>query len=124
MATSPLPIRTVAPADSELVRLYNQTDRAFTHGLTLADERHTVIQYKLAAHSFGKVAPEVASMWLEWFPNQVVTAEEAVTAVQGARKEADVAKEQLAEAQKKIEELQAKLPKESPAPKSRKKDIT
>jgi len=119
MANPPMPVRTVAPEEHELVRLYNQTDRKFMHDVILDNKDHTVIKYELKAHSFGKVAPEIAKLWLEWFPNQVVSAEDAVGAVQGSRREAEIAKEQLAAAQKRIEELEKKTV-EKPVSKQRK----
>jgi len=114
MANPPMPVRTVAPEEHELVRLYNQTERKFMHDIILDNKDHTVIKYDLKAHSFGKVAPEIAKMWLEWFPNQIVSAEDAVGAVQGSRRDAEIAKEQLAQAQKRIEELEKKVSDKTP----------
>jgi hypothetical protein len=106
-----MPIRTSAPAEHELVRIYNQSDRAFLHEIVLDDKDHTVIKYKLAGHTFGRVAPEVAALWLDWYKNEVVSADDAVAAVQGARKETEDYKAKLEAANKRIAELESQAAK-------------
>ena len=121
MANPPMPIRETAPAEHELVRLYNQSDRAFLHEIVLGDKDHTVIRYKLAGHTFGRVAPEVAALWLDWYKNEVVSADDAVAAVQGARKETEDYKAKLEAAEKRIAELEQQAAK--PVPRRRGQDM-
>lgn len=104
-----------SPSQSGLVRLYNKTERKFTH--ELADETGKRTRYELPAGTFGKVPSQVADLWIRMFPGQVVTDEEAHASISGMKAE-------LEAAQKKIEELEkakATASAAAPASKPRKK---
>lgn len=93
-------LRKKAPSPEELVRIYNSAEGALRHDLVLADD--SKVTYFVAGGSFGKVAPEIAAQWMQMFPNRVSTDKEAIESA--GRKDAD-----LAAAQKRIEELEARL---------------
>lgn len=80
----------------EMVRLYNKTERKFSHELTL-DGKKT--KYELPAGTFARVPKQVADLWLGMFPNEIVTDAEAHASINGMRSE-------LEAAQKRIEELE------------------
>ncbi len=94
--------RTSAPADSELVRLFNKTEGSFTHELVLADTHKTKIKYVLPPMAFARVAPEVAKKWLEMFPLRITTDTEAHASVNAAQAV-------IAEKDKEIAALKAQL---------------
>ena len=96
---------------SSLVRLYNKTERKFSH--ELAHEDGSKKRYELPAGTFAKVPQKVADLWMSMFPGQVIRDEEAHANLNGMKAE-------LEAAQKKIAELEKAKTEAAPAPKKAK----
>lgn len=109
------PSTALPPQEAELVRLYNKTERKFTHELKLEDG--SKLKCELAPHTFGKVHRVVADLWLRMFPGEVVNDNEARESITGVRAELEEAQKRIAE----LEKLSAATP--APAPKPRKPKI-
>ncbi len=101
------------PLQSDLVRLYNKTERTFTHTHTVDGK---VTKYGLPGGAFARVPKEVADKWLAMFPNDIVTDNEAYANL-GA-KDAE-----LAEAKKRIAELEKAAAAPVPKKKTRTTDV-
>lgn len=101
------------PLQSDLVRLYNKTERTFSHEHKV-DGKAT--KWRLPGGTFARVPREVADKWLSMFPNDVVTDNEAYANL-GA-KDAE-----LAEAKKRIAELEKAAAPATPKKKTRTTDV-
>jgi hypothetical protein len=104
----------VTSADhTALVRLYNKTERKFSHDFT--NDNGKKQRYELPAGTFGKVPPAVADLWLGMFPGQVVRDDEAHASINGMRAELEAAQKKIAELEKAKAEAPALKPRKTKA---------
>lgn len=93
----------------KIVRIYNRGQRSFIHG-----------EHKSIGASFAEVPESVALNWMKLFPNDVVEAGVAQKELGGLGAELVETKAKLAKAESRIKELDAILSRKTTDPKGEK----
>ncbi len=85
-AAGAAPANAAADSANELVRIYNRTRKIFTHEIYLNDKLgRTPAKYSAAPNAHCTVPRWLAEMWMKMFPDEVISGDMAMRAIDGTQ---------------------------------------